>query len=207
MEQFAMVALAHFMALLLPGPDFFLITRTTLRSGWRSASGACLGIALANGLFVALAFSGIGVLEHDSTVMLAVQWLGIAYLLYLGQLFMRTARKHQPHLQPSIADLDSVQWSKAFGMGLLSGVLNPKNALFYGSLAAALAGPLKQPHLAWFYGLWMVGVVLLWDLAMAVFVGNQFVLKRFASALPYLEFISGGVLITIALSMAAWALT
>ena len=62
MEQFAAVALAHFLALLIPGVDFFLIARTAMTSGWRNATGACLGIAAANGIFIAAAFSGI--LDH-----------------------------------------------------------------------------------------------------------------------------------------------
>src|SRR5690606_20393944 len=42
MEQFVAIAVAHFLALLIPGVDFFLIARTAMTSGWRNASGACL---------------------------------------------------------------------------------------------------------------------------------------------------------------------
>lgn len=206
MEQFVMVALAHFMALLLPGPDFFLIVRTAIRSGWRSASGTCLGITLANGVFIACAFSGVSVFPHDSSAMLAVQWAGLVYLFYLGLLFMRSARRPALDLQVATSDLNQVVWGKALGMGFVSGVLNPKNALFYVSLAAALAEPIQQASIAWLYGLWMVSVVFLWDLSVAVFLGNQFVLRRFAAALPYLEFIAGGILITTSLAIAGWSL-
>jgi threonine/homoserine/homoserine lactone efflux protein len=50
MQQFLMIAAAHFLALLSPGPDFFLIARTSLSAGWRVAGGVCLGIAVANGV-------------------------------------------------------------------------------------------------------------------------------------------------------------
>jgi threonine/homoserine/homoserine lactone efflux protein len=66
MEQFLIVALAHFLALLSPGPDFFLVARTSISGGWRSASGACLGIALANGAFIAMAFTGLSILREGS---------------------------------------------------------------------------------------------------------------------------------------------
>lgn len=206
MEQFAMVALAHFTALLLPGPDFFLIARTSLRSGWRSASGACAGITLANAVFIVVAFSGISVAERDSNVIRWVQWLGVAYLLYLGQLFVRSgAKKSLAQVQPVACALDGVRWGKALVLGFLSGILNPKNALFYASLAAALAEPLQQVHLAWLYGIWMVGMVGLWDMLVALFVGNAWVFKRFALALPYVEVVSGLILIGTALGMAMWA--
>ena len=46
MQLFLLIATAHFLALLSPGPDFFLVARTSASAGWRVASGACAGIAL-----------------------------------------------------------------------------------------------------------------------------------------------------------------
>lgn len=83
-------------------------------------------------------------------------------------------------------------------MGFMSGILNPKNALFYVSLAS-LVDP--QTSGAWkaVYGLWMFSAVLLWDVLVAVAIGNQRVLRRFARALPWLERITGVCLIALAL--------
>src|SRR5690606_36345626 len=91
MEQFLIIAAAHFLALLSPGPDFFLMARTSLVAGWRVASGACLGIALANGLFIVAAFAGTAALRPDSLLFVVLQLAGCAYLLYLGELFLRHA--------------------------------------------------------------------------------------------------------------------
>src|SRR5690606_6440520 len=82
MQQFLIIAAAHFLALLSPGPDFFLIARTSLSSGWRVASGACAGIALANGVFIAAAFAGTAALRPDGVLFTALQAAGCAYLLY-----------------------------------------------------------------------------------------------------------------------------
>ena len=49
-QQFLIIAGAHFLALLSPGPDFFLIVRSAVVNGARVASGVCVGIALANGV-------------------------------------------------------------------------------------------------------------------------------------------------------------
>ncbi|WP_206427411.1 LysE family translocator [Brevibacterium aurantiacum] len=89
MEQFAAVALAHFLALLIPGVDFFLIARTAMTSGWRNATGACLGIAAANGIFIAAAFSGISIISHP-TVLVVIQLAGGAFLVFIGIAFMRS---------------------------------------------------------------------------------------------------------------------
>ena len=56
MELFLLVAGSHFLALLLPGADFFLIVRLAARSGWRACVGLCTGIAMGNACYVALVF-------------------------------------------------------------------------------------------------------------------------------------------------------
>jgi threonine/homoserine/homoserine lactone efflux protein len=210
MQQFLIVAAAHFLALLSPGPDFFLIARTSLSAGWRIASGACLGIAVANGVFIVAAFTGTAALRPDSMSFVALQLAGCAYLLYLGVLFVRYAGttpldrmpqggKSDPHLSMR----QRIAWLRAAGAGFMSGILNPKNALFYASLAAMLTGPHASMGWKTVYGVWMFSLVLLWDMLVAGLIGNDAILRRFARALPWLERASGAVLILLALGAIA----
>lgn len=205
MQQFLLIAAAHFLALLSPGPDFFLIARTSLASGWRSAAAACLGIALANGVFIVTAFAGVAALQPGSRLFIALQLAGCGYLLYLGLLFIRHAGKSALGVAASPGQTVPARtsWRRAAGMGFLSGILNPKNALFYASLAAMLTGPHASVGWKLVYGSWMFSIVLLWDLLIATLIGNPAVLRRFARALPWLERISGGVLIALALGVIA----
>lgn len=194
MQQFLIIALAHFLALLSPGPDFFLVARSSINSGWRIASGACLGIALANGAFIAMAFTGLSVLQEGSLLFTTLQLAGAGYLLYIGVLFLRHAG--QTSLR-AVADNQRVQgWWRNVAMGLLSGILNPKNALFYASLASMVAS--VSPGWKTAYALWMFSIVLLWDLLVAVAIGNQRVLRRFARSLAWLERASGVMLVMLA---------
>ncbi|GHS80625.1 threonine transporter RhtB [Pseudomonas sp. PAGU 2196] len=194
MEQFLIVALAHFLALLSPGPDFFLVARTSISGGWRTASGACLGIALANGAFIAMAFTGLSILREGSTLFIALQLAGAAYLLYIGTQFLRYAGHSN---LAAVAGNGAVPggW-RSLAMGFLSGILNPKNALFYASLASMVASSSVGWKVA--YAGWMFCIVLLWDLLVAVAIGNQRVLQRFARALPWLERASGVMLMVLA---------
>ncbi len=200
MQQFLIIAAAHFLALLSPGPDFFVIARTSMSAGWRVASGACVGIAAANGAFILAAFGGMTAFRPDSTIFVAVQVAGCVYLLYLGYLFIKHAgsgalvaervARNEPLQQATIS------WRKATGMGFASGILNPKNALFYASLAAMVAN--SNAGSKAIYGAWMFSIVLLWDVLIAFMMGNRTVLKHFSRALPLLERASGAVLILIA---------
>ncbi|WP_068587285.1 MULTISPECIES: LysE family translocator [unclassified Pseudomonas] len=205
MEQFLLVAAAHFLALLSPGPDFFLVARMSMAGGWRSATGACLGIALANGVFIVLAFAGVSVFSPEGQLFLVIQLAGCVYLLYMGWLFIRHAGASTLATVACDQRSQTASWSRGLGMGLASGLLNPKNALFYASLASLVGAGLGS---GWklLYGLWMFSAVLAWDVLVAVAIGNDRVRQRFARALPWLERSTGVTLILLALAVigATW---
>jgi len=207
MEQFLIIAAAHFLALLSPGPDFFLIARSSLSKGWRVASGACIGIALANGLFIVAAFVGTTALQPGSGLFVTLQLAGCIYLFYLGVLFIRHAGGTELDVSPTGGPLSSettfTDWRRAAGMVFLSGILNPKNALFYASLAAMLTAPHASTGWKMLYGTWMFSVVLLWDLLIAILIGNPFALRHFTRALPWLERVSGIMLMMLAIGVLA----
>jgi len=206
MQQFLFVAAAHFLALLSPGPDFFLVARTSIRAGWRHAANVCLGIAIANGVFILAAFSGMTLFSPDSISFIVIQLTGCAYLLYIGVLFIRFAGANSVSeynvKNPGSVTESAGVWRhcREFSMGFLSGILNPKNALFYVSLAT-LIGSTTVISLKVVYGVWMFSIVLLWDLLVAIFIGNRVILKYFSQILPWLERVSGVILIGLALSV------
>ena len=197
MQDFFLVAAAHFLALLSPGPDFFLVARSALAQGWRGAVGACLGITLANGVFIVAAFGGVAVLQPGSRLFLGVQLAGCAYLLYLGWLFLRHAGGSRLEVADS-AGSGATHWRTGLGMGFLSAILNPKNALFYVSLASVVASRHTSSGWVVLYGIWMVAAVLAWDMGVALAIGNAALRQRFARALPALERLSGAMLILLA---------
>lgn len=197
MDQFVAVATAHFLALLIPGVDFFLIARTTMAKGWRTASGACLGIAVANGLFIVAAFSGVSMISHP-TVLTVIQGAGGLFLTYIGIIFLRST----PIIESSSTTHGSTAgWWKNLGLGFASGFLNPKNALFYVSLASILSG--TAPMTFAIYGTWMFGMVLFWDLSIAITLGSDRALSRLARFLPWMTKSAGGFLILLGIGMLA----
>ncbi|MFT3971493.1 MAG: LysE family translocator [Micropruina sp.] len=195
MEQFVGVAIAHFLALLIPGVDFFLIVRTAITGGWRNATGACVGIATANAVFIAAAFSGVSLISQP-IVMAVVQAAGGGFLIFIGIAFLRSKTKISVDHEPSAK---KTTWWRNFTLGLASGLLNPKNALFYLSLAAAVHD--APPLTLTFYVLWMVAVLLIWDLLVAVMFGSQRALARLRRIVPWLSKIAGGFLILFGAGM------
>ena len=201
-EQFLMVAGAHFLALLSPGPDFFLIVRAALAHGWRRASGICVGVALANGLFIGVALAGFSAIRPGSGLFTLLQWGGCLYLAWLGWRLLRSPGT--PLVAGGAgADQPPLSWWSGLGMGFASGLLNPKNALFYASLFSLLAGTSHERQAA--YGAWMFCAVLGWDLLVAATAGHHTVVERFARRLQAIERTTGAVLLLLALGVAVSA--
>lgn len=204
MQTFIWVAGAHFLALLSPGPDFFLIAKSALASGHRRAFEVCLGIALANGALIAAAFTGFTWAAQTPWASTLIQGCGGGYLLYMGIQCWRYAGSTvlaTPDANTTLTPQSSLSPHTTPGLtaGLLSGLLNPKNALFYISLAAALG---NTSHLQqWGYGLWMFSIVLIWDCAMALVIGHPKMIRRLGQRLLLIERLCGAMLALLGLGM------
>jgi threonine/homoserine/homoserine lactone efflux protein len=195
MDVFIAVAVAHFLALLIPGVDFLLIARTSLTKGWRSAIGACVGIALANGVFITAAFAGVSLVANPAILTL-IRLVGGSFLISVGVSFLRSKSHITVSAEPSVR---SPNWSRSFALGATSGLLNPKNALFYVSLAAAVS---TEPPLTLVgYGVWMFSVVLIWDVFIAIALGTPRMLARLDRILPRLTRLAGAFLVLFGTGM------
>ncbi|MBP7523848.1 MAG: LysE family translocator [Propionivibrio sp.] len=196
-QQFLIIAGAHFLALLSPGPDFFLIVRSAVINGARVASGVCVGIALANGVYIGLAISGVAVLQEVAGLFAVLKWAGCAYLAWLGWRFL-TVRGETPKPEMHGAAKTSGNWWRECRVGFLSGILNPKNSLFYASLFSLGFERGTSFGVQLGYGVWMFAAVLIWDLCIARAAGHPPIVRRFMAHVRKVERITGVVLLGIA---------
>lgn len=191
-SAFPALALAHFVALLSPGPDFFLLIGFAIRHRLRGSAGLCVGIATGNALYIVLVIMGSSALRQFAPLFATIELLGALYLLWIGVHLLRS--------RPQTLAITSTQqqcpsWRKQCLLGLGSALLNPKNALFYLALMTALLGPevtLLQQSVS---GIWMVLVVLLWDLALVTLIGLSTVQQRLSRSICWIERSAGAVLI------------
>ena len=191
--EFLLIASAHFLALLSPGPDFFLILQTALRLPLRYAFAVCAGIAAANAFYLLLAVLGLETVRQWEPLMLVLRYLGAAYLVYIGILLLRAPMRPQDDGgQASFLHVHSLR--RQFTLGLMSGLLNPKNAIFYLSLFTTMVSPHTSLELRSLYGLWMASLVLFWDMGVAVALGNAQIKNRLGRWFFKIEKFSGVVL-------------
>ena len=181
MELFIVIAVTHFVALLSPGPDFFLILMTALNSGQRRARYTVFGIVAGNVFILALIFALLGWLGHiHAYVLMLLRGLGVAYLLYLSMQCFRY--KHHENVEVQARDPAPHQTKiLCFTQGLQSSLLNPKNMMFYSSLILLVYSKFDVYTLL-LMSLWMVTVVLMWNLLLLKLLSwkrwNHFLTQR-----------------------------
>ncbi|RSO54782.1 LysE family translocator [Acinetobacter lactucae] len=208
MEVFLVIAFTHFLALLSPGPDFFLILTSLLQKGLRYTYGVILGITLGNALILMVCIFGfMGLGNLSTTILLVLKWLGAGYLAYLSFLCFRAAQGATLNIAVEENNLVEQKYSykskfKSLALGLQSSLLNPKNIVFYSSLMLLI-----QQEFSLFQKLlmsgWMIAVVLGWNLLLVRLLRQERVLahiKRSAKGLYYcsgIAFIIFAVLLVV----------
>ncbi|MDM2905656.1 LysE family translocator [Citrobacter sp. Cpo015] len=198
-SAFPALALAHFVALLSPGPDFFLLVGYAARYRMRGSAGLCVGIAFGNGLYILLAIIGWGILRQLPLLFTVIELLGALYLLWIGSLLVRSRPQT---LTGTDAESTCPEFGKQLLLGLGSSLLNPKNALFYLALMTALLGPSVTLLQQTMSGIWMTSIVLCWDLLIVMFIGLPQIQRRLFRGILWVERIAGGVLIIFGCAIA-----
>jgi len=119
-----------------PGPSVLFVARLSAQSGARAGLAAALGMGLGGFLFAVLAMAGLtALLAQAPWAYLVFKIAGGAYLLYLGWRLWRGAREPMA-VEP--AEPRSATLTRAFMLAFAIQMSNPKTAVVYASVFAAL---------------------------------------------------------------------
>lgn len=127
----------------IPGPDFAVVTKNTLAVGRRRGAWSAVGVASSNAVQGAAAAAGLGaIIVRYKPVFQAIKWAGIAYLLLLGVQSFRSAvaGKYQP-VADGEAPATPGQGLAGWRQGFLSNITNPKVLVFYLAVLPQFLGP------------------------------------------------------------------
>lgn len=193
--SFPALVLAHFLALLSPGPDFFLIIGHAIRHRLQGTVFICIGIALGNAIYIVIAITGWSLLKHSPFLYRSLEVAGAGYLLWLGYMLIRSSRQST---KIAAGDQTRLQPVRQFLVGLCSALLNPKNAVFYLTLMTVIVGPEATLAQQVFAGGWMTLLVLVWDMGLAAAIGFPRVQQVLEKRIPLIEKTAGIVLILLA---------
>ncbi|RXJ77628.1 lysine transporter LysE [Arcobacter sp. F155] len=172
LSGFITLALAHFVALLSPGVDFFIILSNSSKYGKLSGIVTSFGIAIANLVYILLALLGISLIKENENIFLVIKLLGSLYLIYIAFMLLRT-KKRELFSKEEIKSKKQKNLIKYFSMGFLSAILNPKNSIFYFTMFSISINSITPLFVQTFYALWMFVAVLLWDIFIVYLVTSK----------------------------------
>jgi threonine/homoserine/homoserine lactone efflux protein len=117
---------------LIPGPDFAVVTKNTLVGGRRRGRWTALGVSSSNLVQGSAAALGLGALiMRAQPVFEAIKWVGVAYLVYLGSQAVRSAIRGQYPPLDSDGTARTRLALAGWRQGFLSNITNPKVLVFY----------------------------------------------------------------------------
>ena len=141
--DYSSFAVAIIVFLLIPGPGNLALITSTSKGGLRGGLGATLGVMAGDQVLLWAAVAGVSaVMAAYPAAFRAVQWLGAAYLAWLG-LKMLLAK-------PGSAPILRILPHHYFRQSLFITLLNPKAIVFYMAFFPLFVSPAQHQGLTTF---------------------------------------------------------
>lgn len=175
---------------MMPGPDFFLVTRLSLQKSRAAGVAAALGIGC--GLCIHLLYMSIGlavVIVRTPWLMDVIRVCGALYLCYLGLQAWRDVgdnRQAQCHIK------------QGFGQGLLTNLLNPKVILFLLALMSSIEVQRHHVMIIIMSAISIVVVDTLWFIVLSYCITLPWFTRVLQKIQPYLGKLVGSFLLLFA---------
>jgi threonine/homoserine/homoserine lactone efflux protein len=188
------IAVVLAVSVVSPGPNFVLVTSTSMRASRQAGLAVAAGLSLATLTWALLTEAGFALLLAPGTVAAQlVRIFGAAYLIVIGIRMVAGARKPLP--QGPLDERPGV-WA-SFRKGYLVSMTNPKSLAFYASILGAVV-PARAP--LWFDASVVAtafSISLLWYGALALAFSGSWVRRGFARAKTGLEAAMGLCLVAL----------
>jgi RhtB (resistance to homoserine/threonine) family protein len=186
------------LAVISPGPDFAMVTRTSYRHGRRSGLSCALGIALGVQVHVCYTVLGVAVvIAHSSLLFNAMKCLGAVYLVYIGIKSVTNRSRialGEPHEE-------SRSRFAALRAGFLTNALNPKTMLFVVSAYTQVVHVGAARRLDFLYGVFMSFAHWAWFSLIAVFFSSTALRAAMLERQRLLDRVIGAALIALGVSL------
>lgn len=204
MTEIIAVALFTLLAVISPGADFAMVTRSSYAQGRKAGLAAAVGIALGVQVHVLYTVLGIAVIISQSpTLFLTMKVLGAGYLVYLGYQSLTNTRRIS---LDGVAASSAASVTQALRTGFLTNALNPKTMLFVISAFTQVVQPGSSLALDFAYGAFMSVAHWLWFSLVAVFFSSTALRKAMIERQKLVDRVIGLALIGLGLAVAVTGL-
>ncbi|MBV4493033.1 LysE family translocator [Pseudomonas oryzicola] len=198
MTELIAISLFTLLAVISPGADFAMVTRSSYAQGRKAGLAAAVGIALGVQVHVLYTVLGIAlIISHSPALFLAMKVLGAGYLIYLG--YRLLTRRSQVSVDGEAGQAGSLV---ALRTGFLTNALNPKTMLFVISAYTQVVQPGSSLALDLAYGGFMSFAHWAWFSLVAVFFSNAVLRKALLAKQQLVDRMIGVALIGLGLAVA-----
>jgi leucine efflux protein len=151
--NYSAFVIAFILLLLLPGPGNLALITSTSKGGIKGGLAATLGVIAGDQVLMWMAIAGVAALLGTyPAAFQAVQWLGAAYLIWLGIKLLLAKVGDKPIL--------NIRPSHYFQQAMMITLFNPKAIVFYMAFFPLFIDPAK--HQGWVtYGVLSATIVSL----------------------------------------------
>lgn len=123
----------------IPGPAVLYVVSTAITRGSRAGIVASVSILAGNTVYFILSAMGLGALLLASRpVFTAIQWVGAAYLVYLG---LRMVLSRTPQAPEAPHATTPTRHAGVFWGGFFTQIANPKAIIFFAALLPQFIDP------------------------------------------------------------------
>jgi threonine efflux protein len=194
----------HVAAMVTPGPNFLVVTRTAATHRRRQALATAFGVSTGAMMWSSAAAIGVGsVLLATGPLGRLLQVLGGAYITWLGlRLIVGAAAAGDDSSHTPLAK----SYGQMFWLGLLTNLSNPKSLIFFGSIFATMLGPEASVQLRAAAVAVIVIDAMLWHALLAVAFSSLALRRIYGRARTGLDRLAGAFLALIGVGLIAKAL-
>lgn len=198
-ELLSLSMIAIFMAI-SPGADFIMITRNSIFYGRSAGLYSAMGVSLSIWIHVAYSIAGLAIIIANSIILFSIiKYLGAAYLIYIGWKTFQSKSNSEiepPQEQQKTSNLSALK------MGFTTNALNPKTTIFFLSIFTQIVDPHTPLWIQIIYGAIISLTHLLWFSAVALFLSQPVLLKKFQACRHAIEKLAGSLLIAFGIKVA-----
>lgn len=192
-----------FLLVLLPGPDYVMITKNTLRDGTSAGIRTLIGTCSALCVHTTFAVIGLSAIIVKSAFLFSTfKFLGAAYLLYLGVKALFSLRKISAGKE-QVTEKTADNQEPNYRQGFFTNLLNPKVAVFFLSFLPQFVNSRENTCIPFItLGAIYIVITLVFFVAYILLMNRIKIVMKKESTQKAIQSVSGVVLIAFGIKLA-----